>query len=214
MDLTSARPGLLYNDQNFASPRENLTKRHHNLFDLQSDEKTNRKSTRGQGHSKSIAGLGNLSGLRDAQRDSGSKSRYGNQAYPRTYAQNYMDRDNSANKRDELSMNFTGRGSTHDNPVTGTSKRLRGEGYSQQTKVGVNGTVIRDERPPSTNRSIATIKREKDLKGSDIFRIPTRGEQRDVFMGSRGVVPMRSHREKFQVTSPQVDAVVRECFFE
>jgi hypothetical protein len=214
MDLTSARPGLLHNDLNFASPRENLTKRHHNLFDLQSDEKTNRKSTRSQGRSKTIAGLGNLSGLRDAERDSASKSLYGNQANPRTYVQNYMDRDTSAKKRDDLSMDFTARGSTHNNPVTGTSKRLRGEGYSQQKKVGVNGTVIRDERPPSTNRSIATIKRQKDLNGSDIFRMPTTSEQRDVFMGSRGVVPTRSHREKFQVTSPQVDAVVRECFFE
>jgi len=104
-------------------------------------------------------------------------------------------------------MDLTARGSINDNPVTGTTKRLRGDGYSQQKKVGVNGTVIRDERPPSTSRSIATIKRQKDLKGSDIFRMPTKNEQRDVFMGSRGVVPTRVHREKFQVTSPQVDPV-------
>jgi len=88
MDLTSARPNLLYADQNFVSPREDLSKRNHNLFEFNSNEKSNRKSARGNGNSKSIAGLGNLSGLRDNQQESGSKYR-SNQPNARTYVQNY-----------------------------------------------------------------------------------------------------------------------------
>lgn len=73
----------------------------------------------------------------------------------------------STAKREHINNDFTIRSSLHDNPITGSTKRLRGDGlHAMDTmdKLGVNAKVIRDESRQSLshNTTIASVKRQKD----------------------------------------------------
>lgn len=171
------------------------------------DEKSSRQDrlrSNEKRQTKSFAGLKNLMDVPDRQHDEVSYENYGSSYRTNDY---YSPRNMSSARRENIGNDYAVIGSYHDNPLTGSTKKLRGDGMQRQMMVGVNGVVMRDERPQSTNRTIASAKRQRDLQGHDIFSKPGQNEKRDIFSGARGSKPTRTQREKFQVTSPQVDPV-------
>lgn len=213
MDLTQSK-----NANNFGSFHERKLSGTSRLYDNYGSREKSKdlfgdKSSRHEHYksnekkqSKSFIHLKNLMDVPDRKFDEYSYDNYGS-----SYRSNdlYTSPRNMATsaKREHISRDYTVIGSYHDNPVTGSTKKLRGDGMQRNAMVGANGVVLREERQQSTNRSIASAKRQRDLQGHDIFSKPTSGENRDIFAGARGSKPTRTQCEKFQVTSPQVDPV-------